>query len=269
MLNSQNRSLEGGHIAMQVASIQKTSTPELIVQTILRNIQTGDLKPGDRLPPEREMSKAFGVGRSSIREAVSALALVGYLEVTQGKGTYLKADIPAPFGLTSKLSDIFEAQWIFDLIETRKMLESSIVTLATQRAKDRDIKKLRQAIARIKAGRRDIEQFYRADFDFHITISEITRNKVTCELLKVIVEKAHRHYAKFMPDALCRPDRAIRTSEMIVDAMETKDVEKACKAMQSHLDIVNTELMRIIPEARKLKTGGKSRFIRPNRRFET
>ena len=245
---------------MQVASIQKTSTPELIVQTILRNIQSGDLKPGDRLPPEREMSKAFGVGRSSIREAISALTLVGYLEVTQGKGTYLKADFPAPFGLTSKLSDIFEAKWIFDLVETRKMLESAIVTLATQRAEAGDIKKLRQAIARIKTSRGDMDQFYRADFDFHIAISAITRNQVMSEMLTVIVDKAHRHYLKFMPDALCRPDRAIRTAERVVDEMEKKNADKACKAMQSHLDIVGTELMRIIPEARKIGAGNETRF---------
>jgi GntR family transcriptional repressor for pyruvate dehydrogenase complex len=239
---------------MQVASIQKTSTPELIVQAILRNIQTGELKPGDRLPPEREMSKVFGVGRSSIREAIAALALVGCLEVTQGKGTYVTDDIPGPFGLTSKLSDIFEAKWIFDLIETRKMLECSIVTLATRKAKARDIDKLRQAIARIKTNRRNIEQFYRADFDFHIAISEATGNEVMCELIKVIVEKAHRHYAQFMPDTLCRPDHALRTAEMIVDAMEKRNAERACQAMQSHLDIVNTELKRIIPEAEKLQT---------------
>jgi GntR family transcriptional repressor for pyruvate dehydrogenase complex len=250
---------------MQVDSIQKTSTPELIVQSILRNIQSGQLKPGDRLPPEREMSQAFGVGRSSIREAISALALVGYLDVTQGKGTYLKADLPPSFGLTCKLSDIFEAKWIFDLIETRKMLECSIGTLATQRSGGRDIQKLRQAITRMKAGCRDIEQFYRADFDFHIAISKTSRNEVLCELLRVIVEEAHRHYVKFMPDTLCRPDRAIRTAEMIVDGMEQRDVEKTCEAMEAHLDIVNTELMRIIPEARKLGTEKESRFTPDNR----
>ena len=62
---------------MGYRSIQKSSTPELVMREILASIETGQLKPGDKLPTERELSKMFGVGRSTIREATSALTLLG------------------------------------------------------------------------------------------------------------------------------------------------------------------------------------------------
>ena len=61
-----------------------------IAEGLIAQIESGALCPGEQLPPERELTQMFGVGRSTLREAISALVLVGYLEVVQGRGTFLK-----------------------------------------------------------------------------------------------------------------------------------------------------------------------------------
>lgn len=236
---------------MKLESIQKKSTPELVVREILKNIKSGELKPGDKLPPERELSKAFGVGRSSIREAISAMILVGYFEATQGKGVFLRQDIPLPYMLSSKLSDVLAAYWILDLIEVREHLECSVVRMASAKAKDADIEKLREAVAVIRNNSADIDRFYESDFDFHITLAEAAENPVMSSILKMIVEKLHADYMTFMPDTLCRPDKAIETAEQIVERIAAKDAEGACAMMLEHLGIVKTELVRIIPEIQR------------------
>jgi len=236
---------------MKVESIQKTSTPELVVREILKNIKSGELKPGDKLPPERELSRAFGVGRSSIREAISAMVLVGYFEATQGKGVFLREDIPLPHVFNSKLSDVLAAYWILDLIETREHLECSVVRMAAAKAEDADIEKLREAAAAIRSNGADIDRFYESDFEFHMTLAEAAENPVMSGILKMIVEKLHADYMAFMPDTLCRPDRAIETAARIVDRIAAKDPEGACAVMLEHLGIVKTELVRIIPEIQR------------------
>lgn len=241
-------------------SIQKSSTPELVVREVLRSIKSGEMQPGEKLPPERELAKILGVGRSSVREAISAMVLVGYFDVTQGKGIYLKKDIPSPYVLSSQLSDVLEAFWIFDLIEVREILECNIVQLAAQRAGAKDIKRLESCINDMENYAEGINIFYEADFKFHIALAEASANEVMPEMLKLIVEKAHNHYSKFLPDTLCRPTYAIQTAKEIVNFIQQGDFESAMHKMRDHLRIVQTELTRIMPEVYNQKNNKKNVF---------
>lgn len=238
---------------MKISTIQKTSTPELLVRELLENIKTGELKPGDKLPPERTLAESFGVSRSSVREAISAMVLVGYLEVTQGKGIFLKHDIPSPHMLSSSLSEVLSAYWIMDMIETRQILETNVVKLAAARADDNDIKKLRETIRQMEKSIKNIEGFYNADFQFHTAVCEASNNQVLAEMIKMIISKTHEQYMNFMPDTLCDSDQAISTARRVVDCIEQKDIEQASREMGHHLDIVPLELSRVIPEAERYR----------------
>ncbi len=238
---------------MKLESIQRISTPELVVREILKNIQSGELPPGGKLPSERELAKAFGVGRSSIREAVSAMTLVGYFQVTQGKGIFLKEDLPSQFAFNTTLSEILEAYWLFDVIETREILECSLVRLAAERAGAKDLRKLQEMLADLEHCQEDIHEFYRADFDFHMAICEAANNDVLCEMLRLIIEKTHSRYLEHLPNTLCRPDQAILTAGQILQAIEGHHPEKAADLMKEHLNIVKEELLRIMPQAEDYK----------------
>ena len=238
---------------MKISTINKTSTPELVVRELLKHIKNGELAPGDKLPPERNLAESFGVSRSSVREAISAMVLVGYLEVTQGKGIFLKEDIPSPHMFTSSLSDVLNAYWIMDIIETRQTLECSVVKLAAARADENDISKLREAIGRMEEHIKNLEGFYKADFDFHTIICEASNNELLSEMVKMVITRTHDQYLKFMPDTLCEPDQAILTAKKIVDCIEKRDTEQAGVEMAGHLNIVPSELTRLIPEAERYR----------------
>ena len=75
--------------------ITRQSAPRLVAEQLLGKIDTGELNPGDSLPAQRQLAKMLGVGRSSLREAINALAVMGYLEVIQGRGTYICDSLPA------------------------------------------------------------------------------------------------------------------------------------------------------------------------------
>ena len=231
---------------MQFKIIQKSSTPEIIINEIIQHIKSGELKPGNKLPTERDMSQMFGVGRSSIREAIKALVLSGYLESSQGKGTFIRKDLPVNDLTLSNLKNALAAEQIIELMELREILECNAVRLAAERANSEDIRRLHEALERMQACTADIKKFYDPDFDFHVAIAEATHNEMICDTMKQIVEKSHESYEKFMPDRLCPPEQAMITARQIVSSIESGDAEKASRHMKAHLDLVEIELKRVV-----------------------
>jgi GntR family transcriptional regulator, transcriptional repressor for pyruvate dehydrogenase complex len=231
---------------MKFKTIQKSSTPEIILNEIIQHIKSGELKPGNKLPTERDMSQMFGVGRSSIREAIKGLVLSGYLESSQGKGTFIKKDLPVNDLTLTNLQHALAAEQIIELMELREILECNAAKLAAERASSEDIRRLHEALERMQACEADIKKFYDPDFDFHVAIAEATHNEMICETMKQIVEKSHEYYEKFMPDRLCPPEQAIITARQIVACIEDGEAEKAARCMKAHLGLVEIELKRVV-----------------------
>ena len=233
---------------MNYRAIKRNSASELVMQEILSSIVSGELKPGDKLPPERELTKMFGVGRSTVREATSALVLMGCLEVTQGRGTFLKKDFQPARPFSMKLSDIQAAANIFDLIEMREILECNAVKLAARRADANHIRKIKEALSKMKEAVQDIQRFSDCDFDFHVSLARATGNEMIHEMMTWLVQKVHKEYEKFRPKALFQLDEAIVTAEQIVASVIKGDEEKAARFMRDHLNLITTELKRMMPD---------------------
>ena len=94
---------------MVFETIRKATAPEMVVEQILNKLKTGDLTPGGQLPSQRELAYLLGVGRSSVREAINALTVMGYLDVHQGKGTFIRRELPATDPSVDKLNAAFKA----------------------------------------------------------------------------------------------------------------------------------------------------------------
>jgi GntR family transcriptional repressor for pyruvate dehydrogenase complex len=222
------------------------------MKEILESIKSGDLKSGDKLPPERELTKMLGVGRSTLREAISALVLVGYLEVIQGRGTFLKIDFQSVKLSALELTNVQTAASIIDLVEVREILECNAVKLAARRADSNDIRRISEVLARMKETVDDIKRFEEHDFDFHITLAEATRNQMIFEMMKLIVKKVHKQYDRFKHKTLFQADKAVFTAEQIVSSIASGEEEKAAGFMRDHLNLVTTELKRMVPEAQRI-----------------
>jgi len=233
---------------MNYRSIQRSSASEQVMKEILNNITEGRLKPGEKLPTEREFAKMFEVGRSTIREAVSALAVIGYLEVIQGRGIFLKKNVKPGQPARFEFNDIQLAANIIDMVEVREILECNSVKLVARRAGPEDIQRIEEALSKIKKTANDIKAFTRNDFAFHIALAQATGNDMILDMMEGIVKKIHKAYGNFKNRALFQTDTAVFTAEKIVACIKNGDGEGASAQMHKHLRLVTTEVRQMIPE---------------------
>ena len=209
---------------MAFKTIRKSSAPEMVAEQILKKIEAGELAPGGQLPAQRELAQLLGVGRSSLREATNALVAMGYLEVIQGKGTFVRQAPPANGSAAAHLQEVLEAGSIFDLMEAREFLECTSAELAARRADPASIEQMAAAVEEIRGSGDDIEGFLAADLDFHLALAEATENTVIAEMTKLIIDRVHRHHASFASTLLSAQtrDKTFQSARRVVNQVEPR-----------------------------------------------
>lgn len=162
--------------------IQKRSLADEVAAQLQEQIGKGTYQVGSKLPTEPELMKSFGVGRSSVREAIKILANRGLLHVQQGVGTFVENQmaVAEPLGQRLRRADVK------DLDEVRKLLELKIAEKAAAHHTLQDIKKMKGFLnARKKAGELgDLPACIKADIDFHVAIAEASKNEILLDLYK-------------------------------------------------------------------------------------
>ena len=174
--------------------IHKKSLAEEVAELLQKQIAGEELKEGDRLPTEPELMKAFGVGRSTVREAVKMLVNAGFLKIRQGRGTFVENKMPPDEPLEKRLmrADIQE------LNEVRKILETAIAGKAAKRRTGHDIDTIKKYLADRKtaADAETLEECIEADINFHVAVAKATHNKILYDLYKsaaIHLQKGFRH----------------------------------------------------------------------------
>ena len=233
---------------MSFKTIKKESAVNQVVEQILLQIKNDTFPPGSRLPSQRELSSELGVGRSSIREAINALVVTGYLEPIQGRGTFVKKMLPDTEERVEKLSTAVKVSSIFNLMEARVLLECKSAALAAERADPSDLKKLDKIFSRISSDLENYDQFLKADLNFHITLAEATKNDVICEMTKLVLIKLTEHHSKFKTDQLSEDykKKSIETALEIFKAVKTQNQQKAAYWMEKHLGMITNELGKVL-----------------------
>jgi GntR family transcriptional repressor for pyruvate dehydrogenase complex len=207
--------------------------PELILDEITRLITEGILKPGDRLPSESELAERFGVGRSSLREAMRALQLLGIIEVIQGKGTFLRQTHMLP--LATDWARLSKMGLISQVMEARQIIEVAIAQLAAERATDEDIAIMRAAIRRAEEAHGDSVISGEASVDFHLALAEATHNEVLALMYKTVrdlyLETARQ--TQMTPGSV---ENRLQDHRQILESVEQQNPELASKLMAEHID---------------------------------
>ncbi|MFC4564239.1 FadR/GntR family transcriptional regulator [Nocardiopsis mangrovi] len=145
------------------------------IERIKARIADGTLRPGDRLPTERDLSADLGVSRSSMREAIRALTTLGVLEARHGAGVYVTALRPGDLlEAFSVLAEVSQGETLVEVLQVRRMLEPAATALAAARADDDQLRRLGALVDRIGSG--DEGDTVSADLTFHQAIVEITGN---------------------------------------------------------------------------------------------
>ena len=222
-------------------SIKRQRVSDEIVNQVKNLISEGKLKPGDRLPPERELIKEFGVSRPSIREALNSLVAQGFLEVKQGNRTFVKSitseKIQDPLSLLLKA----DTKKIFDLIEVRKAMETWGAFHAAQRVTEEDIKRLEGIIAKMKAALDESKPWVKQDADFHLAMAQATHNTIQTHMMFTIYDLLRESVARVFRDQ-GKAKKLFHQHYRIFSAIKNRSPEKARERMLEHLNYVESEV---------------------------
>jgi len=207
-------------------------------------IVEGYLKPGDRLPAERELAQQFGVSRTVVREAVRALVAKGLLEVRPGSGTVVSS--PTRDAVTQSMSLLLRTAQLeidYDKVhEIRRILEVEIAALAAQRRTPQDLERMEEILREASEIEGDRNCFAECDVAFHAALARATRNELFSVLLDSVVDimLKVREMGFSVPGT---PARAFRYHQAILEQIKAGDPDRARQAMREHL-IESEDTMR-------------------------
>lgn len=236
---------------LSLEPVRRTKVYEEVAVRLRRVIADGRLKPGDKLPPERELASALGVSRTSVRDAIRSLQVAGLLEPRQGEGTVIRElsteTLVAP--IASAL--LARRDLLADLLDVRKMIEPAMAGEAARRATPDEVRQMeailaRQA-ARIEAGGLAIEE----DSAFHDMIARASRNQVVLKVVDVLMDLLREGRERSL-QVRGRPQRSLRGHRQILEAIRRRDGDAAERSMLNHLEQIEEMLL---PERQPVGAG--------------
>jgi GntR family transcriptional repressor for pyruvate dehydrogenase complex len=210
---------------------------ERVVEKVMELISSGAWKPGYRLPPERELSEAFGVSRTVVREAVKALEARGVLESTTGSGVSVRL---ADFNMVSRSLQTYmqlsnQVDFEIRLNEVRRVLEVEMVALAAGRITPEQRTRLHQICQQMRVSGNTAKQMAELDFRLHVTLAEATQNELFKVLLAPLINQLRDQIILTWEDFPRPVNLVFDQHEAIVAAVESGDAEVARQAMIKHL----------------------------------
>lgn len=212
--------------------IQKKSLADEVAERLRKQITSGKYKTGDKLPTEPQLMKKYGVGRSSIREAIKMLSNLGFLNVQQGVGTFVISQTAnEPISQRLKRADMHEID------EVRRILEIKIAEKAALTRNEEDIAKIRKYLSERArtAGEGLLEECIEADVNFHISIAEATHNEILADLYRSVA----MHIGKGFKHIYSDTGSFVKTQKLHEQLGKYIIAQDAPKALNMVLNILN------------------------------
>jgi len=218
-----------------------------IVEQIRDLIKEGRLKSGDKLPPEQVLAEKFGTSRPSVREALSALEILGITESRGGKGNFIKDNLDTLL-YEQEFRELEEEESPFEILEARKAVETEIVGLAAKKATKEDIVSIRESLDKMKSAMTNIPGIMEFDREFHINIAKAAHNSLLFSMMTYLVdlfkEKLWINLKEKSWSIPGRPQKYFEEHTEIFNAIKNKDSKGARKRMYDHLADVEKDLLR-------------------------
>lgn len=204
--------------------IKRQNLADEVAIRIREKIKAGEYLVGDKLPAEPELMKYYGVGRSSIREAIRILSNIGLVKVQQGSGTFVESTQPIAEPLHKRL----ERAKAHELNEVRQLIELKIAEKAALHRTKKDIEKMRYFLQlRHEAAKaNDTERSIDADVNFHIAIAEASRSEILSDLYKSFAAQIRKSFQTLYIDT----EAFLQTQgmhEALLQCIEKQDGKKA------------------------------------------
>lgn len=236
--------------------VRRSKIYEEVAARLRGLIADGRLKPGDMLPPERELATSLGVSRTSVRDAIRTLQMTGLLEPRQGEGTVVRELSTEVLVAPIASALLTRKDLLADLIAVRKMIEPAMARDAAQHATPDEISQMESILsrqtARLDAGSLAIDE----DSAFHDMIARASRNQVVLKVIDVLMDLLREGRERSL-QVRGRPQRSLRGHRQILDAIKRRDGDAAARAMLNHLEQIEEMLLPERAPAGTTATAGR------------
>ncbi len=230
----------------KIKPIEKFVLVDQIIEKIEKLITNGDLNPGDFIPGERILSEKLKVSRTSLRQALKALNIMGVLEMIPGKRTYIKESFSDILINPFKFIKAVHSIKIKEFFEARCVLEEGIVYITAKKASQQDISQIKSYVDDAEKNIDNKNEFVYSEFKFHQCVFEVADNKVLTAVMNSLNELL-LVLEKYEKDYLDISDRTLSLQQhiRIYNAIKEKDPEKARSAMAIHLSTMESRLKKM------------------------
>lgn len=226
--------------------VKNTKIYEQVIDQIKNMIVNGNVKVGDKLPSERELAETLQVSRTSIREALRALEIIGLIESKHGGGNYISENFES--GLFQPLSLIFMIRQnsLQEILEVRKAIEVETAAIAAQKITDEELEGLEILIKAFKNTNNE-EDNAKIDKKFHFEIAKASRNYIIVNILNTIsllMDFSIKDARKLILQDEGNLEVLIQQHEDIYNALKSHNSKKAAEAIRKHLGLINEYIMK-------------------------
>ncbi len=215
-------------------TIEKASVKDQTLEQLKNYILSGVVQLGGRLPSERALADALGVGRYSVREALKVLEAVGLLQSRVGEGTFLTTNTGASFGRILGLSLATWGGTMIELLDARKMIEVEAARAAAERATSADLVKIQRELSAMNSAYH-VREYLKADMRFHRGIGAASHNVIITEFVGNLIDALEEVLQETRLDTLPAQAEGGGTHQAIFDAIADRDAEAAGVLMRSHI----------------------------------
>ncbi len=209
--------------------LQQGSVVLLVIERIKQALINDELKPGDYLPSESELTRNLGVGKSSVREAIKMLQAMGILEVRRGQGTRI-LEHPSEDALNSMVFQMILAKGVTkDMLDLRKMFEPAYTVMALERATEEDIERIRKTVTDFEDAIARNEHNSSYDLAFHMAVLHATHNPLVIRIGETMMELFD---ASIETSMRTLPEVALKDHKAIFNALLTRDEQAVREAIR-------------------------------------
>lgn len=232
---------------MGIHQINRTSISEQVFIQLKEQIIRGEWKQGDKLPSENDLAIAMGVSRVTVRQAIQKLSTLGLVETKLGEGTFIKKLILGVCMNNMIPVAYLNENSLFEVLEFRKVIESTTAELTAQKADDHDIETLENILHRMQTHKDDMLKFSQADFEFHFELAKITKNSLIIEtysILSDLLRMALERIVNYRGNA-----QGLFYHKLLLDAIKEHDPEKCRQVMTDHLNDTYNSMLQLSTQA--------------------
>lgn len=231
---------------MKYKKIKPKKIYEEVAEAIHEMIRSGEVKPGEKLDSVQQLADNFQVGRSAIREALTALRAMGLIEIRQGEGTYVREFETGQVSFPLSTAILMNKEDIAHLLEVRKIIELGTVYAAAQKRTDENLAAMEEALEEMKHAHGDEELGEKADLQFHLAIAEGSQNPLLISLINhvsgLMGETMKETRRVWLYSKQTTVDRLYHEHYEIFNCIKDQDSEKARHLMLQHIEDVEAVL---------------------------